>query len=92
MWRRLRGANVAYVPQDCFLFHDTTRANLAPAGRCAGDAPIWEALERSAAADLVRVLQSGLDTVAAGFQAANANDWLPSVPESAGFHAMSRQG
>jgi len=58
-WRRRAG----YVPQDSFLFHDTIRANLTMAAPEAGEPALWDALERAAAADFVRALPDGLDTV-----------------------------
>lgn len=58
-WRRRAG----YVPQDSFLFHDTIRANLTMTAPKAGEPELWEALERAAAADFVRGLPHGLDTV-----------------------------
>ncbi|MDO9502343.1 ABC transporter ATP-binding protein [Falsiroseomonas sp.] len=58
-WRR----QVAYLPQDGFLFNDTIRANLL-AGRAVGeDAELWSALEKVGAAALVRALPDGLETV-----------------------------
>ncbi len=53
---------VAYVPQDTFLFHDSIRNNLLWAAPDADDAALHAALER-AAADFVRDLPAGLDTV-----------------------------
>lgn len=59
-WRR----QVAYVPQDNFLFHDTLRANLAwVADGEIEEARLWEALELASAADLARRLPDGLETV-----------------------------
>jgi ATP-binding cassette subfamily C protein len=58
-WRR----QVAVVPQDPFLFHDTIRANLLLAAPDAPEANLWSALEAAAAADFVRALPQGLDTV-----------------------------
>jgi ATP-binding cassette subfamily C protein len=58
-WRQRAG----YVPQDSFLFNDTVRANLMMAAPEAGEPALWEALERAAAADFVRALPQGLDTV-----------------------------
>lgn len=58
-WRE----QVGYVPQDTFLFHDTVRANLLWARPDADDAAIWRALDRAEAADFVRALPSGLDTL-----------------------------
>ncbi|MBI2424766.1 MAG: ABC transporter ATP-binding protein [Candidatus Hydrogenedentes bacterium] len=59
---RLRQA-IGYVPQDTFLFHDTVRANLLWARPGAEEAALWEALETAAAADFVRALPEGLDTM-----------------------------
>lgn len=59
-WRR----RVGYVPQDPFLFHDTVRANLTMVCPRASEAEVWAALEQAAAADFVRALPQGLDTVA----------------------------
>lgn len=55
-WRR----QVGYVPQESFLFHATVRANLLAT---ADDATLWQALDQAAAADVVRRLPQGLDTV-----------------------------
>ncbi|MCW2249580.1 ATP-binding cassette subfamily C protein [Azospirillum fermentarium] len=59
-WRR----SVSACPQDPFLFHDTLRANLRLACPDADDGALWAALEAVAAADFVRALPQGLDTVA----------------------------
>ena len=53
---------VAYVPQDPFLFHETIRANLLWAAPSATEAEMWTALEASAA-DFVARLPQGLDTI-----------------------------
>jgi ATP-binding cassette subfamily C protein len=58
-WR----AAVAYVPQDPLLFHDTILANLRWANPAASVADVWAALTSAAAADFVRQLPMGLDTV-----------------------------
>lgn len=58
-WRR----QVAIVPQDPFLFHDTIRANLLFAAPHCNDAALWAALDEAAAADFVRTLPKGLDTI-----------------------------
>lgn len=58
-WRR----QVAVVPQDPFLFHDTIRANLLLAAPDAMDADLWAALEDAGAADFVRALPLGLDSI-----------------------------
>lgn len=57
-WRR----NVAYVPQDTFLFHDTIRANLLFGNPAATESELVAALGQ-AAAGFVMELQDGLDTV-----------------------------
>lgn len=57
-WRR----QVAVVPQDPFLFHDTIAANLRLGCADADDAALWRALDM-AAADFVRALPLGLDTI-----------------------------
>lgn len=58
-WR----AQIGYVPQDPFLFHDTVRANLLWARPGASDADIREALELACAAGFVAALPQGLDTI-----------------------------
>ncbi|WP_158280142.1 ABC transporter ATP-binding protein [Azospirillum sp. TSH100] len=58
-WRR----QIAVVSQDPFLFHDTIRANLLLAAPDADESALWTALEAAAAADFVRALPQGLDTV-----------------------------
>lgn len=57
-WRR----QVAYVPQEVFLFHDTIRHNLAWACPGASEAQLRDALTR-AAAEFVFALPAGMDTV-----------------------------
>jgi ATP-binding cassette subfamily C protein len=57
-WRR----EIAYVPQDTFLFHGTIRANLQWAVAGATDTDLASALTM-AAADFVFDLPDGLDTV-----------------------------
>lgn len=57
-WRR----SVAYVPQETILFNDSIRANLLWAMPEATDDELWLALGK-AAADFVRKLPDGLDTV-----------------------------
>lgn len=58
-WRR----QVAVVPQDPFLFHDTIRANLLLAAPDATEACLWAALTDVGAADFVAALPQGLDTM-----------------------------
>ncbi|RDI48235.1 ABC transporter ATP-binding protein [Nocardia mexicana] len=54
---------VGLVTQDGHLFHDTIRANLQLARPNAGDAEIWDALQRARLRDLVTSMPDGLDTV-----------------------------
>lgn len=58
LWRR----SVAYVPQETILFNDSIRTNLLWAMPQASDDDLWQALDK-AAADFVRELPHGLDTV-----------------------------
>ncbi|MBA1139828.1 ABC transporter ATP-binding protein [Mesorhizobium neociceri] len=54
---------VAYVPQDVFLLHDTIAANLRLAAPQASDAELWTALRAAHGADFVERLELRLDTV-----------------------------
>ena len=59
-WRK----RVAYVTQEVFLFHQSVRENLVWV--CDSDVPderLWHVLELAAAADFVRRLPMGLDTM-----------------------------
>jgi ATP-binding cassette, subfamily C, bacterial len=58
-WR----AQIGFVPQDTFLFHDTVRANLAWARSGATEEELWEALRLAAADGFVAELPAGLDTI-----------------------------
>lgn len=58
-WRN----RISYVSQDPFLFHDTVRANLLWARPDAAEEELWAALEEAGAAQLVRSMEAGLDTV-----------------------------
>jgi ATP-binding cassette subfamily C protein len=58
-WR----AQVAYVPQDTFLFHDSIRANLEWARPGVTEPEIWYALQLAAADEFVRALPQGLETI-----------------------------
>lgn len=58
-WRQ----GVAYITQEVFLFHDTVRANLSWVHPEATDEELWDVLDMAAAADFVRHLPSGLETV-----------------------------
>lgn len=55
--------SMSYVPQDPFLFNATLRENLLMIDPTASDAQIWEALEFSSAAEFVKKLPQGLDTL-----------------------------
>lgn len=59
LWRR----QVAYLPQDGFLFNETIRANLLAGQAARDDADLWQALEKVGAAAFVRALPDGLDTL-----------------------------
>ncbi|WP_417898985.1 ABC transporter ATP-binding protein [Bacillus haimaensis] len=54
---------ISYVPQDPFLFNTTVRENLLLVKPEASVDEVWEALEFSSAAEFVRKLPNGLDTV-----------------------------
>ena len=58
-WR----SQIAYVPQDTFMFHDTVRNNLLWARPDARDGEIREALRLAAAEDFVSGLPEGMETV-----------------------------
>jgi|AMFO01.1.fsa_nt_gi ATP-binding cassette subfamily C protein len=58
-WRR----GIAYITQEVFLFHDTVRTNLLWVCPEASEQQLWDALETAAAADFVRALPEGLDTL-----------------------------
>jgi ATP-binding cassette, subfamily C, bacterial len=58
-WRE----EVAMVPQDVFLFHQSIRANLLWAQPGASEGELWRALALASAEALVRQLPDGLDTV-----------------------------
>lgn len=58
-WR----AQVSYVSQDTFLFHDTVRANLLWARPDATDQEVWDALRMAAADGFVADLPHRLETV-----------------------------
>ena len=60
--RTWRG-QIAYVPQDAFLLHDTVRANLLWASPSATEADIRLALQQASAGDFVNLLPQGLDTI-----------------------------
>ncbi|MGX8010523.1 ABC transporter ATP-binding protein [Mesorhizobium sp. ORM8.1] len=61
--RRAWRDQVAYVPQDVFLLHDTIAANLRLAAPKASDDELWTALRDAHAAEFVKQLDLRLDTV-----------------------------
>lgn len=54
---------ISYVSQDPFLFHSSIRENLIMVQPEATEEEIWEALTFAAAADFVKKLPLGLDTI-----------------------------
>jgi ATP-binding cassette subfamily C protein len=61
--RRRWRDQVAYVPQDVFLLHDTIAANLRLAAPLATDAELWAALRLARAGDFVERLDGRLESV-----------------------------
>jgi ATP-binding cassette subfamily C protein len=55
--------SISYVSQDPFLFHASLRENLHMLNPAASEAELWTALDFAAAADFVRTLPDGLDTI-----------------------------
>ena len=55
--------SISYVPQDPFLFNTSIKENLLMIEPDASEKQIWEALEFSAAADFVKKLPNGLETI-----------------------------
>jgi ATP-binding cassette subfamily C protein len=58
-WRE----SISYISQDSFLFHDSIRNNLLWARPDAAEPELWAALETAAAAEIVRNMPQGLDTL-----------------------------
>ncbi|MEK4708203.1 ABC transporter ATP-binding protein [Bacillus sp. FSL R10-2780] len=54
---------ISYVPQDPFLFNASIRENLLMIDPNASEEQIWAALDFAAAAEFVRMLPKGLDTL-----------------------------
>ncbi len=54
---------IAYVPQDIFLLHDSIATNLRIARADASETDMWDALEAASARHFVACLPSGLDTI-----------------------------
>ena len=61
--RRCWREQVAYVPQDIFLLHDTIAENLRLSAPDADEGAMWEALTAARAAEFVRRLPDQLNTV-----------------------------
>lgn len=61
--RRRWRDQVAYVPQDVFLLHDTIAANLRLAAPRASDGDLWAALHQAHAGEFVERLDLRLETV-----------------------------
>ncbi len=61
-FEELRGA-MGLVAQDVFLFHGTVRENVAYGRPAASDELLWQALEAAEAAEFVRSLPEGLETM-----------------------------
>ncbi|QPC89329.1 ABC transporter ATP-binding protein [Mesorhizobium sp. INR15] len=61
--RRRWRDQVAYVPQDVFLLHDTIAANLRLAAPQASEGDLWAALHSAHASDFVERLDHRLETV-----------------------------
>ncbi|PGZ80266.1 hypothetical protein COE55_09680 [Priestia megaterium] len=55
--------SISYVPQDPFLFNGSIRDNLKMVVPDATEEEIWEALEFSSAAEFVKKLPQGLETL-----------------------------
>lgn len=55
--------SISYVSQDPFLFNESIKRNLQLVDETATEEQLWEALEFASAADFVRKLPQGLDTV-----------------------------
>ena len=58
-WRQ----HLGYVPQEAFLFHESIRQNLLWVQPKATEEELWQTLDYAAAAQFIRQLPQGLDTV-----------------------------
>lgn len=63
MDRALIARTIGLVPQRAYLFSGTVGSNLRYGDPDASDAALWRALETAQAADFVRAMPDGLDTV-----------------------------
>jgi ATP-binding cassette subfamily B multidrug efflux pump len=63
MDRALIARTIGLVPQRAYLFSGTVASNLRYGDPDASDAELWQALETAQAADFVRAMPDGLDTV-----------------------------
>lgn len=61
--RRSWRDQIAYVPQEVFLLHDTIATNLAVARPWATESEMWEALDAAGAGGFARLLPDRLQTV-----------------------------
>ncbi len=61
--RQVLRENIGVVTQESFLFNGSVRDNLRIGRQDADDASLWQALEAANAAEFVRRLSEGLDTV-----------------------------
>lgn len=55
--------NIAYVPQEAYLFHRSLRENVAYSKPNASDSDIIHALKQANAMDFIETLPNGLDTI-----------------------------
>lgn len=58
-WRK----SVGYVPQESLLFHETLLENMRWASPESSEKDVWDALQMASAADFVRALPEGLNTI-----------------------------
>lgn len=63
LWQNTFRERIGYVPQDPQLFHSSIRDNLLWAFEQASESDLWDALRLANAADFVKELPQGIDTV-----------------------------
>lgn len=56
-------SNIAYVPQDAYLFHTSIKENIRYGRLCASDEEVVEAAKRAYAHDFIMSFPSGYDTI-----------------------------